>query len=430
MPSRPSASITIGSAVPSLRPPSAVSDTRTASRSFFERICTSEASTGSVGARMAASSSAPIHPSDGISHTPTSVPNAMVATMPLLARIAATRQPLSVNGVRSRRPTANSEISTAVSVMMTSMSARSGAVGASFTFACAISPAIQPTARYALAGDIGRRVTWRSNRHIASSTTPSSSSVAVSIALRLAETPIDGSVRPATRRSRRARVHRATREAARAGLPAPADDAAGAIAPGRSACAEARDGGRCRRRVSGWRRSINASSAASGLIRPSATAAPPRSISGFASRWTCGAEKVPSTSTGVRGASGEKWCGASGEKLCGCALSFRVQRLVRERQLAADDQRRLVRVDHHHVGRHLAVGQRQLGDRALHRHLVVALDVEAQRVGDVDARGLDQQVRHHAVLHPQPRGAVQRRRAARRSTCRCRSASRRRRARR
>ncbi len=147
MPSRPSASSTTGNAVPSFRPPSAVSDTRTASRSLRERICTSEASTGSVGARMPASSSAPAQPSAGISQTPASVANAIVTSMLALARIAATRQPLSVQGTRSCRPTANSEISTAVSVTITSMSARSGAVGGVSTLPCTIAPATQPTAR-------------------------------------------------------------------------------------------------------------------------------------------------------------------------------------------------------------------------------------------------------------------------------------------
>jgi len=147
MPSRPSASITTGSAVPSLRPPSAVSATRTASRSWCERICTSDASTGSVGARMPASSSAPAQPRPGISQAPASVASTIVVIIVPPASTSATRQPLNVHGARSCRPTANSEISTAISVMITSMSARAGAVGGVSTLPWTIQPAIQPTAR-------------------------------------------------------------------------------------------------------------------------------------------------------------------------------------------------------------------------------------------------------------------------------------------
>jgi len=59
----------------------------------------------------------------------------------------AMRQALSVHGRRSCSPTANSEISTAISVMITSMSARAGAVGGVTTLPCTIQPATQPTAR-------------------------------------------------------------------------------------------------------------------------------------------------------------------------------------------------------------------------------------------------------------------------------------------
>ncbi len=96
---------------------------------------------------MPASNSAPDRPRPGISHQPASVVSAMVASMVPLARMKATRQPLIVDGMRSCRPTANSEISTAISVTITSMSARSGAVGGVCTRPCTIQPATQPTAR-------------------------------------------------------------------------------------------------------------------------------------------------------------------------------------------------------------------------------------------------------------------------------------------
>ena len=58
-------------------------------------------------------------------------------------------------------------------------------------------------------------------------------------------------------------------------------------------------------------KSISASSEASGLAKPSSTAAPARVASGLPSRRMCGESNVPVTFTGVRSASGLKSCGCA-----------------------------------------------------------------------------------------------------------------------
>jgi hypothetical protein len=71
----------------------------------------------------------------------------MVASIAPLASVTAMRQPLTVRGTRRRRPTANSEMSRAPSVRITSMSACCGEVGGTRMCARTISPAAQPTTR-------------------------------------------------------------------------------------------------------------------------------------------------------------------------------------------------------------------------------------------------------------------------------------------
>ena len=118
-PSRPKPSITIGKAVPSLRPPSPVRPNRRLSRSLALATCTSEASTGSVGAKIAPSSTAA--PSGRFSsQTPMAVTAATVTSIDTDASCTGMRQRLSCSGSSSFIPAVNSDTSTAISVRRSS----------------------------------------------------------------------------------------------------------------------------------------------------------------------------------------------------------------------------------------------------------------------------------------------------------------------
>ena len=151
-PSTPNASITNGKAVPSFKPPSPLRLKRSRSRSPGLSTCTSDASTGSVGASTAASSSAA--PSDRPSPKPTAVRAPMVSTIASDASSTGASHSRSVSRTRSRRPTANSEINTAASVSTSSKRASANRSRCSSPDTCG--PINQPASRYNAADENGR----------------------------------------------------------------------------------------------------------------------------------------------------------------------------------------------------------------------------------------------------------------------------------
>ena len=111
-----SASRIPAAARPSFIPPSAVRATRTESRSVTRFIWTSDASTGSVGATIAASSRALAHPTPKSHHAATAA-SAMVATIAGPARRSGTRHAGSPIGTPRRNPTLKSDSTTPISAI-------------------------------------------------------------------------------------------------------------------------------------------------------------------------------------------------------------------------------------------------------------------------------------------------------------------------
>ena len=113
-PNRPRPSMTNGKAVPSFSPPSPVKPSRKRSRSVGSAICTSDASTGSVGAKMPPNNTAA--PSGkSSSHTPAAVIKPTVITIETVASCTGIRQRMSFFFSSNFMPTVNSEISSATS---------------------------------------------------------------------------------------------------------------------------------------------------------------------------------------------------------------------------------------------------------------------------------------------------------------------------
>lgn len=150
----PRPSITIGKAVPSLSPPSPVSPKRKRSRSCGSETCTSDASTGSVGARMAPSNTAT--PSGrSMSHTPAAARAPTVISMDTVASCTGMRQRPSRHGSSSLSPTVKSEMSTAISVRRSKSEASS--IGSSTSRPNPQGPMPTPTAKYRTAELSGTR---------------------------------------------------------------------------------------------------------------------------------------------------------------------------------------------------------------------------------------------------------------------------------
>jgi hypothetical protein len=150
----PRPSITIGKAVPSLSPPSPVSPKRKRSRSCGSETCTSDASTGSVGARMAPSNTAT--PSGrSMSHTPAAARAPTVISMDTVASCTGMRQRPSRHGSSSLSPTVKSEMSTAISVRRSKSEASS--IGSSTSRPNPQGPMPTPTAKYRIAELSGTR---------------------------------------------------------------------------------------------------------------------------------------------------------------------------------------------------------------------------------------------------------------------------------
>ncbi|MNN12139.1 hypothetical protein D3C81_1251220 [compost metagenome] len=131
------------------------------SRSSVSAICTSEASTGSVGARIAPSSTATpsgtcSHPA-ATAHTPP-----MVSSMATLASRTGRRQTRYVICTRIRKPTPNRATSTASSVIHSSTFTWPGSVRSSTISPAPPGPSAIPTNRYRPDGDMGRRFTMES----------------------------------------------------------------------------------------------------------------------------------------------------------------------------------------------------------------------------------------------------------------------------
>ncbi|MNF97862.1 hypothetical protein D3C85_1192090 [compost metagenome] len=122
-PRSPRPSITKGNAVPSFKPPSPERLKRRRSGCTSLLVCTPEASTGSVGARMPPSNTAA--PSGSPSpQKPTAVISPTVSAMDMSAKRSGSLQRLSENGTAPIfNPTLNSEISTATSATHSSTSA-------------------------------------------------------------------------------------------------------------------------------------------------------------------------------------------------------------------------------------------------------------------------------------------------------------------
>ncbi len=143
-PSRPSPRKMNGNAVPSLSPPSPVSAKRRLSRSCGLRSWTSDASTGSVGASAAPSSSA----SPGAIPSPqwaAAAMPAMVSTSDRVASLSGRLQRQSPTGTRILMPTVNSAINSAISV--TSSSISSSRSGCSSSASTPEGPSANPTSR-------------------------------------------------------------------------------------------------------------------------------------------------------------------------------------------------------------------------------------------------------------------------------------------
>ena len=111
-PNKPRPSITNGNAVPSLRPASQVRLNRSRSRSAALSSCTSEASTGSVGARIAPKST-PAPKGIPRSQTPKRVISPTVKVIETNARRIGTSHLLSRNAQRNFSPAVKSETMTA-----------------------------------------------------------------------------------------------------------------------------------------------------------------------------------------------------------------------------------------------------------------------------------------------------------------------------
>ncbi len=155
--------------MPSLRPASAVNVSRSLSRSCGFLVCTSDARTGSVGARIAPSR---IAAPKGIasSHTPTAVTMPTVRTMETTASITAGRKRRSKIESRSLSPTVNSEMRTATSAARCSHFAWSS--GSSEMKPSQYGPRAMPSSRQTSVVVIGRRCTIGWASAITTSITP------------------------------------------------------------------------------------------------------------------------------------------------------------------------------------------------------------------------------------------------------------------
>ena len=146
--------MTSGNAVPSFSPPSPVRPKRRRSRSLGLATCTSDASTGSVGARIAPSNTAA--PTGKFkSHTPTAVMAATVSSIDTVASCTGMRQRLSFSGSSSFMPAVNSDTSSATSVRRSNSKVFLKA--SSFSSPQPHGPIAMPTARYSMAALSGRR---------------------------------------------------------------------------------------------------------------------------------------------------------------------------------------------------------------------------------------------------------------------------------
>ena len=76
-----------------------------------------------------------------------------------------------------------------------------------------------------------------------------------------------------------------------------------------------------------------------------------------------------------------------------------VEALVAQRHRAVDPDRRVARVDDEHLRPGDALDDVEVGDVAQDRQRIVALDHHAERLGDVESRRLDGEVRDGAVAH-------------------------------
>ena len=168
-PSSPSPSMTNGNAVPSLSPPSPVRPKRSRSRSVMSAICTSDASTGSVGAKIPPSNTAA--PSGKFSsHMPATVIKPTVITIDTVASCTGMRQRLSFFFSSNFMPTVNSEISSATSA---SRSSNSVFLKTSSLSKCQPNgPMATPAAKYSMAALIGSRAIKEPPRVLAISSTP------------------------------------------------------------------------------------------------------------------------------------------------------------------------------------------------------------------------------------------------------------------
>ena len=84
-----------------------------------------------------------------------------------------------------------------------------------------------------------------------------------------------------------------------------------------------------------------------------------------------------------------------------------VEALVAERHRAVDPDRRVARVDDEHLRPGDALDDVEVGDVALDRQRIVALDEHAERLRDVDAGGLDGEVRDRRLAQVHAHVAVE-----------------------
>ena len=155
--------------MPSLSPPSPVRPKRSRSRSLGSAICTSEARTGSVGARIAPSKTAA--PTGKFkNHTPTAVTAPTVSSIDTVASCTGICQRLSLNGNSSFIPDVNNDISSATSVSRSSKTVF--LMASSFSSPQPQGPMAIPTARYTIAALSGSRVINEPPKVLAISSVP------------------------------------------------------------------------------------------------------------------------------------------------------------------------------------------------------------------------------------------------------------------